>query len=638
MDSKFLTASLVVLLSVLALVGACNKEELQGRICNPGDFRCVDGQQRMAQICNALGTAWVDTECAENEVCVRENCDDPESPDCVQECREQICEPGATVCGADHLYVYQCDSTGTQMCFSHSCGAAPMDGVCYQGECVAVCSAEQKSYLGCEYFAVDLDNANVPCGRDDFGAIKYCDAAASQYAVVISNPDPVKSAYIVISKGPMVSPEISPTLEGTCFQPPLPDNYVDASVIPPKGIEVFELPRRDVNGTVLARLAYRISSNIPVTTYQFNPLENEEVFSNDASVLLPTTTASQDFLVMTREQTFDDLKGFLTVVGVNDLPTTVEVTVTTSTLGGPGIPPLSPGDTYTATLNKYDVLNIETNAPGADLTGSRVQSDRGVIVFAGSEASNAPNTSRCDIEAGHCENDPDISCTDHSPCTIPSLITCCADHLEQQLFPIETWGTEYLAIRSFPRGAELDVWRIMASENDTEITLEPAVAAVPNLDAGKWFEFETNADFKISASKPILVGQFLAAEQAPNPGNDVNDAGTGDPAFILAVPTRQFRDSYVFIAPDKYEFDYVSIAKKKDSLALLNGTEVEQLPGAQSADIPGSPWKAVRAPIADGFHTLSCVDNCSVMVHGYDQYVSYGYPGGLNLNDSEAGQ
>ena len=629
---------IIVLATLVLVVGGtgCQKDALRGQICVPGAFRCVEEGSPRAQICNTYGTVWVDSECDPQQVCVKENCDEGQNPElCVEECRDLICEPGSTVCGADHLYVYECDSTGTRMCFNKSCGAAPMNGVCYSGECVAVCSQEQKSYLGCEYYAADLDNANVPCGRDEFGAVKYCDAAASQYAVVISNPHPEKSAYVVISKGPLQNPDVPASVEGECFQPPLPNNYVNASVIPPKGIEIFELPRRDVNGTILARLAYRISSNIPVTTYQFNPLENEEVFSNDASVLLPTTTASKNYIVMTREQTFDSLKGFIAIIGVDELPTEVTVTVTSETLPGPGIPAIPKGGQYTATLHQYDVLNLETNSVGGDFTGSRVRSNRGVIVYAGSEASNAPNTSRCDIEAGHCENDPEISCTSHEPCTTPALITCCADHLEQQLFPVETWGKEYVAVRSFPRGGEKDVWRILASEDGTEVTLEPPVAVVPTLDATKWFEFETNEDFRVSGTKPILVGQFLAAEQAPNPGRDENDAGTGDPAFILTVPTRQFRDSYVFIAPDKYEFDYVSIAKKKGGSALLDGGEVEQLPGAIMADIPGTDWRAVRAPIADGFHTLNCVDTCSVMVHGYDRFVSYGYPGGLNLDQAD---
>src|SRR3712207_6683890 len=46
-------------------------------------------------------------------------------------------------------------------------------------------------------------------------------------------------------------------------------------------------------------------------------------------------------------------------------PTSVRVTVTARTQPGTGgIPALEPGDTYEPTLNQFEVLNIETHAPG----------------------------------------------------------------------------------------------------------------------------------------------------------------------------------------------------------------------------------------------------------------------------------
>ncbi|MEC9464608.1 MAG: IgGFc-binding protein, partial [Myxococcota bacterium] len=464
---------------------SCSKDEIGASSCPPGAFRCTEDG---AQTCDFNGAGWIETPCAQGDICVPGECDDPET--CPDECQPKVCEPGASVCGADHLYVYQCDDTGTELCYSHSCSDPPLDGVCFNGECVSVCDEGQKSYLGCEYFAVDLDNADVFCGYDELGNIVYCDAADSQYAVVLSNPNVTESAYVMIAKGALDAPPPS----AACSQPDLPENYVDAAVIPPKGIKIFELPSRNINGTIIDKLAYRIVSNIPVTAYQFNPLENVDVFSNDASVLLPTTTASQDFLVMTREQTFDELKGFLTVVGIDDEPTLVGVTVTTRTLPGPGIPALQAGEQFTTTLEKYEVLNIETNFIGGDLTGSRVQSDRGVLVFAGSEAANTPNTSRCDLTTNTCEQDSSIACgctaedgancSPHAPCAIPELITCCADHLEQQIFPTSTWGTDYIAIRSYPRGNELDAWRIMAAEDNTQVTFNPAVNEPVTLNRG----------------------------------------------------------------------------------------------------------------------------------------------------------
>jgi hypothetical protein len=60
---------------------------------------------------------------------------------------------------------------------------------------------------------------------------------------------------------------------------------------------VFKLGPREVDGSARGRRstpartprsrrhAYRVTSELPVVAYQFNPLENVSVFSNDASLL-----------------------------------------------------------------------------------------------------------------------------------------------------------------------------------------------------------------------------------------------------------------------------------------------------------------------------------------------------------------
>ena len=103
---------------------------------------------------------------------------------------------------------------------------------------------------------------------------------------------------------------------------------------------------------------------------------------------------------------------------------------------------------------------------------------------------------------------------------------------------------------------------------------------------------------------------------------------------MLAVPIEQFRDNYVFLAPDKYAEDYVSIAFRTGEDARLDGTRLFEVTGGDVSLVEVAPgWSVGRFPIADGLHTLTCPGTCSVMVHGYDQYVSYGYPGGLDLKD-----
>ena len=51
-------------------------------------------------------------------------------------------------------------------------------------------------------------------------------------------------------------------------------------------------------------------------------------------------------------------------------------------------------------------------------------------------------------------------------------------------------------------------------------------------------------------------------------------------------------------------------------------------------------WQVARFPIGDGVHLLISDEPVGVLVYGYDEYVSYGYPGGLNLNvvDPETGE
>jgi hypothetical protein len=624
--SKKYTVWHLVLACLSLLLGACTETVFTPRPCDPGDLECTGNG--FLRSCNATGTAWISGSCAEDQVCIPGECDDPTL--CPDTCKDQICEPGDSFCGGNSVFIYGCDATGTDGCYVSSCASPPVDGICYEGSCVAVCGEGQKSYLGCEYFAVDLDNAFVDCDGSPGG--DFCDASEQQFSVVVSNPDPNLVAHVIISKGPLTG---APIAEG-CQQPgtlSLPDNFVDAALVPPKGLVVFNLPSRNANATLLETLAYRVGSNIPMTVYQFNPLENVQVFSNDASVLLPTTSAGQNYYIMSRAQFSDALRGFMTVVGISD-ETEVSVTPTAPIYPGKNVEGMEAGETRTFILSRFDVLNLEPSGYGADLTGSFVTANKPVIVFSGHEAANAPTPTSTCKPTGVCEDDADKSCTADIDCL--GKIPCCADHLEQQLFPVFTWGKDYLAVRSYPRGEELDIWRLLASQDGTEVILDPSVATVPTLNAGQWYEFESDKDFVITATKRIMVGQFLAGEKSRN-------AGIGDPAFMLSVPQRQFRDSYVFLAPGKstegaigYAEDYVSIAVINLSGARLDGTSLEELvnqkPGIVLTEAIGSSqYTAVRIPIEDGFHNLVCPDFCSVMVHGYDQFVSYGYPGGLNL-------
>ncbi|MBM4395859.1 MAG: IgGFc-binding protein [Deltaproteobacteria bacterium] len=632
-------------------------------VCTPGDRKGQCSEDNRGEVvCNEEGTGYVSRPCGDDSLCL-----DP-AVGCT------ACRPANRKCKDDDV-VLRCDEEGSGYVEVQDCKGAETGQVCLNGACAKLCDINSKtgSYIGCEYWGADLDNAMVPGGETGF-----YDAAGAQYAIVVSNTSLKYPATVeIFNNAGMVANDAQ-------------GNPLPTDPIPPMGLRIFNLPRRDVESTVLAPLAYRVVGSIPITAYQFNPLENVNVFSNDASILLPSHVLGRWYVVMTREQTFQELKGYLTVIAVWPGDTQVTVTVTAPTLANNGIKHMEPGESRSFMMKQFDVLNLETDAYGADLTGSVVLANHPIAVFGGSEASNAPNTTHC-CPGGDCYdpphefNQPWLDCKERDDCLCewphvnldpPQDVkcrtnwdcikynTCCADHLEMQLFPVKTWGREYVATHTYPRGKEKESWRILAAEDATTLTTYPSQLNVPVLNANDWIDFESAEHFEIHAKKPILVGQFTHAQDAPDPNvggiKHPYDAATGDPSFLLAVPVEQFRTEYVFLAPNKYKFDAVNIVVPAGMPVFLDGKELKQedLTFRQAKDIlaemkelklehpadlglafgdyaliGSGKWAVWRVAVSDGVHVAQAEKPFGVISYGYDQYVSYGYPAGLNLED-----
>jgi hypothetical protein len=549
------------------------------------------------------------------------------------------CKPGVFRCSGDQD-AELCAQDGRSWVEGKHCDTEVNGEICYEGSCIRLCdlNIKQNIYIGCEFWAVDLDNAFVPGGESGFN-----DAAGSQYSVVVSNPSTRYLAQVAIHTN---EGEVLLDAQG---------GLLPSGPLAPGALRVYNLPRRDADGTTLAPLAYRVSSSIPITAYQFNPLQNEGVFSNDASLLLPSNVLGKYYFVMTREQSFDDLRGFLTVVAVNQGTTQISVEVTAPTLfgyvssSGQAISSMEPGDIRKFDLKQFEVLNLETDSIGGDLTGSKILANRAVAVFAGSEAANAPNTNHCLVQEGEtrglCEWDAQTPCDNNWDCTLAGFNTCCADHLEQQLYPVKSWGKRYLVSRSFPRNQEKDSFRIIAAEDRTLVTTLPVQLNIPLLNRGEWIDFESGMNFEVISDKPVMVGQFLQAQHAPDPnvnGPGPGDAGIGDPTFILLVPTEQFRNDYVFLAPDKYKLDYITVIAAAEAKVYLDCPEIDPARIVELCDpVPedsyqwfaSQEYKTFKTAISDGTHRLYSDQPAGVYVYGYDQYVSYGYPAGLDIRD-----
>jgi hypothetical protein len=96
---------------------------------------------------------------------------------------------------------------------------------------------------------------------------------------------------------------------------------------------------------------------------------------------------------------------------------------------------------------------------------------------------------------------------------------------------------------------------------------------------------------------------------------------------MVGVPVEQYRQEYVFLVPTKYALNYVNVLAPPDAVITLDGGP---LPTPLAAT-PITGWSLARFPLPAGSHVLSGDHKMGVLVYGWDQYVSYGYPGGMNV-------
>ncbi len=620
--------------------------------CQPGQQRCYGEVHQTCRAAGELTTVDNDDCAARSQVCV---------PDlwC------QACHPGELRCTDDSLAVERCTANGQGWEHAHDCDQT-MGQACRHGTCVVLCNDDsiQHTNIGCEYYGVDLPNIVENSGRS---------AAAQQYAIVVSNPDPVLTARVVV--------EQNDALPGM----PVHTSRVAMAVIPPRDLEIFNLPYRGVNcassaelddgsGTCLSSHGYRVTSTYPVIAYQFNPLDNVNVFSNDASLLIPSNSVQGSYRVLGWPQNFVrstnmdinsevDARAFVSIVGT--APNThVQVTPQADIVsGGPLTAIQHAGVPFTATLGPFDVLNLETGTFLADFTGTLITSDNPVHVFSGTQCSDVP--------FWHTLSERQPAC----------------DHLEQQLFPAESAGRHYVASRTPSRTTavtnaggsvavvnEPEWFRVLnATSAPVHVTTTlPEDITVPtgptiefDLGEGEFHDIRALADFLVNANGQIIVGQLQGSQSTT--GIPFTLPG-GDPSFIMVPPVEQWRTDYVFLSPNKYVFDFVQIVARPDVAVYLDDTPVADFRDCTHARADGCIENARHTCPPPQYITHRCqlsfpqIDNSTnpptvrdgrqndgvhvihsdppvgrppegvmIIVSGFDRYVSYAYPGGTSL-------
>jgi hypothetical protein len=441
--------------------------------------------------------------------------------------------------------------------------------------CMTPCekAAYDRSSVGCVYFAVDTNPLGGP------------------YALAVSNVDSSNTANVVIEQK-----------TGTTWAPVTGGTFS----VGPKMLQTLTVPRRFVDGSAIyAGGAYRITSDLPVISYQFAPIDGSASYLSDASLLLPVSALDKYYIVSAWPYGAD--------VGNTPRPARIQiaaaeaaqVTVTSpiTWVGGTGVPANTPGAPQQFTLAEGDFLQLTVSTLNQEFTGAYIDSTAPVAVFSSNDCANVPN--------------------------IPS--ECCCDHLEEQLFGLQTWGKSYVAAQMPRRQSEGSIWQILAQQDGTNITFSPSagVTGLPpsvTLNAREKVEYEVRGsagpgDFLVTADKPILVNQFTVGAYHVQSGSLL-----GDPDMVQAVPTEQFLAAYTILVPATWTNDYLVITRKEGTMVLVDGVP----PNVTWNPVPGGWQTGVLSGLADGVHTLESNIPFGVHVNGYDEYDSYAYPGGLN--------
>lgn len=537
-------------------------------ICTPGDDLGQCAGPNSYLVCNGVGTHWVPQLCDLGLTCYEGDCVD------------YACQPNSFTClgfGA----VQQCKSDGSGWEVKQQCEKG---GSCFSGTCISACDVDLKAatYRGCEYFAVDLDN--IEGGQFE------------PVAIVVSVPSAVESADVEITNMATGNKLSASELNALSL------------TVASGTLGVFELPPgQDIDGSSKSLTSYHITTSSPATVHQFNPLNGEEVYTNDASLLLPSAAGGTEYYIMSwpqRSDAFETLRGFFTIIATEPGQTQVLVTPRSDVLAGEpgsGVSFMSEGDTVGFVLQQGEVLNLETDGEqGADLTGSHVVANQRVTVFAGHECAN-----------------------------VPLGINAC-DHLEQQMVPVEAWGKRYIA-DSFKKRSkdQFDVYRVMAGGTDVLVETSPPQKGYEKflLQAGAYVSFPSAESFMVKASGRITVGHFMTGSSYPGHVKSCGNTGIGDPAFTLSVPTQQFLKEYTVLTPPGYAENYVNIIAPPNAGVLVDGQPLT----SPLKQVGSLDWGAAQHPLATGVHTITAKKKFGLTAYGYDCDVSYAYPGGLRL-------
>lgn len=343
----------------------------------------------------------------------------------------------------------------------------------------------------------------------------------------------------------------------------------------------------------LFNMGLKVTSDVPISVYALNKRQ----FSADAAVILPTTALGKEYFVTAHAEPAQDIiassrEAVMLIVAVQD-DTQVEITPSVDTDGG------KPADVpFTITLDAGETYQIKGADRVLDLSGTYVRSIstnsddcKNVAVFGGNVFTNV----------GGCGD--------------------ARDHLLEQMFPISTWGENFLFVPYETRRFG-DYIKIIASEDNTTVDIS-GLSPITLNRGDVYINKQLDGVKSVNADKPISFAQFSRSRSC--------DGTQSDPFYILVSPLEQRIRQVTFNAfsvavIDRYYLTLIGEVGKVSNV-LLDGFNV----GDRFQTFGNAAYASIA--ISAGNHTIQAPEGVIAFVYGFGDAESFGYSAGVALEN-----
>jgi hypothetical protein len=369
----------------------------------------------------------------------------------------------------------------------------------------------------------------------------------------------------------------------------------------------------------VAENVFHVTADKEVSVYALN----QGSTTSDAFLVLPTDALGEDYYVLSYNS---DRQGGGIIPNNSSTPSEFAIVATedgTDITIKPSVPTARNGSSniILARLDQGQSLLVQADLTAGDgsgdLTGSRVQANKPIGLFAGQQRARIP-----------IKNDQLTS----------------RDHIVEQLPSVDTWGRTAIVV-PFPRpynatNQSQDIYRVIAGYDSTDIMINGIKTTT--LSKGGIYQSVLTTPQVISSNKSIMVAQYKKTSGTTNSSNtDYN----GDPMMMLVPPSDQFQDNYRFVSiqavnyangflyEQGYDEQWITIVMPNSAVAStrLDGQLIGSIPGFAATVIPGTNFSYTWLRVTDGVHTVNSNERVGIYVYGYGRANSYGYVGGMSF-------